>query len=78
MRHRHPDQVPSLVFTNSRGEILDYPGLQMAGSSCGKISPIRQEDLIELPEGSELFVLPGRLPVGIDRYVSLFIVRFAL
>jgi pyruvate-formate lyase-activating enzyme len=66
MRHRHPDQIPSLVFTNSRGEILDHPGLQMAGSSCGKISSIRREDLIELPEGSELFVLPGRLPVGID------------
>lgn len=66
MRHRHPDQIPALVFTNSRGEILDHPGLQMAGSSCGQISPLRPEELIELPEGSELFVLPGRLPVGID------------
>lgn len=66
MYHRHPDQVPSLVFTNSQGEILDHPGLQMAGSSCGKMSAIRPEELIELPEGSELFVLPGRLPVGID------------
>ena len=66
MHQHHPDQVPSLVFTNSRGEILDHPGLQMAGSSCGKISSVRTEDLIELPEGSELFVLPGRLPIGID------------
>lgn len=38
----------------------------MAGSSCGRISSIRPEQLIELPKGSELFVLPERLPVGID------------
>lgn len=63
---RHPNQVPSLVFTNSKGEILDYPGLRMAGASCGRISAVNPEELIELPEGSELFVLPGRLPVGID------------
>jgi len=66
MLHPLPDRVPSLVYANSRGEILDHPGLLMAGSSCGLISPVHREDLIELPEGSELFVLPGRLPVGID------------
>jgi len=66
MHVRHPDRVPSLVFANSRGEILDYSGLQMAGSSAGHFSAPVREDLIELPEGSELFVLPGRLPVGID------------
>ncbi|MDH3329894.1 MAG: radical SAM protein [Desulfobulbaceae bacterium] len=62
----HPDRIPSLVFANSRGEILDYSGMQMAGSSCGHFSLPDKEDLIELPEGSELFVLPGRLPVGIE------------
>ncbi|MDW7773379.1 MAG: radical SAM protein [Desulfobulbaceae bacterium] len=62
----HPDRLPSLVFANSRGEILDYSGLQMAGSSCGHFSLPDKADLIELPEGSELFVLPGRLPVGIE------------
>jgi len=66
MRENHPDRVPSLVFANSRGEILDHPDLQMAGGSCGRISSVSPEDLIELPAGSELFVLPGRLPVGID------------
>jgi hypothetical protein len=63
----HPDRIPSLVFANSRGEILDYSGMQMAGSSCGRFSLPEKEDLIVLPEGSELFVLPGRLPVGIER-----------
>ena len=62
----HPNQVPSLVYANSSGEILDHPGLQMAGNSCGRASLPQTDDLIELPEGSELFVLPGRLPVGFE------------
>ncbi len=66
MQQHHPDRVPSLVYTNGRGEILDHPDLQMAGSSCGRIAPVHTEELIELPEGSELFVLPDRYPVGID------------
>ena len=63
---RRPDRPPSLVFANSSGEILDYPGLRMAGASCGRFVLPASEDLIELPQGSELFVLPGRLPVGMD------------
>ncbi|MHB8789532.1 MAG: radical SAM protein [Desulfobulbaceae bacterium] len=63
---RRPDRPPSLVFANSAGEILDYPGLRMAGASCGRFALPAPEDLIELPPGSELFVLPGRLPVGMD------------
>ncbi len=66
MRIRHPDRIPSLVFANGKGEILDYPALQMAGSSGGRLAVPAPADLIELPPGSELFVLPGRLPVGID------------
>lgn len=63
---RRPDRPPSLVLANVRGEILDYPGLQMAGASCGRFALPEPEDLIELPPGSELFVLPDRLPVGIN------------
>jgi pyruvate-formate lyase-activating enzyme len=57
---------PSLVFANRKGEILDYDGLEMAGSSAGEFRRLEPEELIPLPEGSELFVLPGRLPVGIE------------
>lgn len=45
---------------------MDYSGLQMAGSSAGDYYLPEEADLIELPAGSELFVLPGRLPVGIE------------
>jgi len=57
---------PSLVFATPDGEILDHPTLDMAGSSCGRLTPPEPADLIPLPPGSELFVLPERLPVGID------------
>jgi hypothetical protein len=60
------DQPPCLLFANSRGEILEYDGLNMAGSSAGNYFLPQPEELIPLPEGSELFVLPGRLPVGIE------------
>ena len=66
MPARRPDRPPSLVFANSKGEILDYPDLHMAGSSCGRFALPEPEDLIELPQGSELFVLPGRLPAGMN------------
>ena len=61
-----PHPLPSLVFANSAGEILDYDGLEMAGSAAGAFYRPQPDDLIELPEGSELFVLPGRLPVGFE------------
>jgi len=58
--------LPSLVFANSAGEILDYKGLEMAGSAAGEFYRPYPDDLIELPPGSELFVLPDRLPVGFE------------
>ena len=39
----------------------------MAGMSNGHYFQPRLEDLIALPEGSEVFLLPRRLPVGCDR-----------
>lgn len=61
-----PRTTPSLLFATENGEILDYDGLHMAGSSAGHFCKPQADDLIELPPGSELFSLPGRLPVGIE------------
>ena len=60
----HPAILPSLVFADLKGNIADFPQLNMAGMSGGQFVPPTLEDLIPLPEGSELFVLPGRLPIG--------------
>jgi len=62
----HPDTLPALVFADSQGNITDFPELGMTGTSNGVIVCPALEDLIPLPEGSELFTLPGRLPVAWD------------
>jgi len=62
----HPRQVPSLVIADDQGNITDFPELQMAGMAAGNFSRPNLDDLIPLPEGSELFALPMRLPVGCD------------
>ncbi|MEA3547161.1 MAG: radical SAM protein [Thermodesulfobacteriota bacterium] len=66
MKPIHPDKQPSLVFANRRGEIKDFPGLTMAGRSGHWFFKPQLTEMIPLPEGSDLFVLPDRLPIGID------------
>lgn len=58
--------MPSLVIADDQGNIADFPELQMCGSAAGEFVQPALEDLIPLPEGSELFTLPMRLPVGCD------------
>ncbi len=55
-----------MVFADSKGRIHDFQDLTMAGMAHDRIVRPTTTDLIELPEGSELFVLPDRLPVGTD------------
>lgn len=67
MNAQHPTRLPSLVFANANGEIQDFPELKMAGRSGSWFFRPELEDIIPLPEGSELFVLPNRLPIGIEK-----------
>jgi pyruvate-formate lyase-activating enzyme len=57
---------PWLVYADSHGNIFDRPEWEMAGSSGGEHHRLGNGEWIPLPPGSELFVLPGRLPVGYD------------
>jgi pyruvate-formate lyase-activating enzyme len=61
-----PSVHASLVYADAKGQILDHPDLAMAGSAAGRLVSPEPEDLIPLPAGSELFLLPDRLPVGLD------------
>ncbi|MBC7360213.1 MAG: radical SAM protein [Desulfacinum sp.] len=63
MKTRHP----ALLYADENGNILDHPYLEMVGSQAGQWKRPAPADLIPLPEGSELFRLPGRYPVGYDR-----------
>jgi pyruvate-formate lyase-activating enzyme len=66
MQHLHPGETPTLVYANQQGEIKNLPGVHMAGRSGNYYFKPGIEDLIPLPEGSELFLLPDRLPLGIS------------
>ncbi len=57
--------TPRLLYADGQGKILDHPGLGMAGSAGGRWEAVEENQCIPLPPGSELFLLPGRLPVGV-------------
>jgi hypothetical protein len=66
MQPLHPDDIPTLVYANEKGEIKNFPELSMAGRSGNFFLKPLLDDLIPLPEGSELFLLPDRMPIGIS------------
>lgn len=56
-----------MAFCDPDGNVLDHPELEMIGWDGECWRPLEDDELIELPEGSDLFALPGRLPAGYDR-----------
>jgi wyosine [tRNA(Phe)-imidazoG37] synthetase (radical SAM superfamily) len=56
-----------MVYARADGTILDHPELLMAGVGGAAPRPVRDDELVPLPRGSDLFLLPGRAPVGFDR-----------
>jgi pyruvate-formate lyase-activating enzyme len=57
---------PFLLFSTSNGKIYSHPYLRMAASSFGRNLTIAEKELMQMPKGSSLFYLPGRLPVGFN------------
>ncbi len=55
-----------MVFARADGTILDHPDLLLAGVGGGDPRTVREDELVPLPRGSDLFTLPGRRPVGIE------------
>lgn len=64
----HPEKIPSLVIADDQGNITDFSELHMVGMAAGRYIRPEAADLIPLPEGSELFTLPMRLPIGSDMH----------
>jgi pyruvate-formate lyase-activating enzyme len=62
-----------LVYADDSGQIYDHPYLEMAGSSGGSWQRVDDNFLIPLPPGSELFLLPERIPVGYDHNKQRFV-----
>ncbi len=65
---------PLMLYADASGRILEHPFLEMVGSSAGRFTRPSLKELIPLPEGSELFRLPGRYPVGYDREKKRYVV----
>ncbi|MBO4318743.1 MAG: radical SAM protein [Mailhella sp.] len=57
---------PRLLLADASGEIYDEPGLLMLCRKGQEWTLPRPDELIPLPEESELFLLPGRHAVGLD------------
>jgi pyruvate-formate lyase-activating enzyme len=64
---------PLLVASDSQGNIFEIPHLYMAGAALVKVHPVREDELIPLPHGSNLFMLPGRMPTGYDPKTARFV-----
>jgi wyosine [tRNA(Phe)-imidazoG37] synthetase (radical SAM superfamily) len=61
-----PREPVRMVFARRDGSILDHPQLLLAGVDGGPPRRPRNDELILLPRGSDLFLLQQRLPVGIE------------
>jgi pyruvate-formate lyase-activating enzyme len=55
-----------LVVADAQGHFLDHPTLEMLVWDGESLRTPLREELIQLPKGSDLFVLPGRRPLGLD------------
>jgi wyosine [tRNA(Phe)-imidazoG37] synthetase (radical SAM superfamily) len=66
----HPASLPVLLTADKQGNIREFSELKAVGMSNGHFHRPEPEDFIALPEGSELFALPDRLPIGWDATAS--------
>jgi pyruvate-formate lyase-activating enzyme len=55
-----------MVMADSEGNILEHPELEMLGASGRFHRPPLAGEVIPIPVGTDLYVLPGRRPVGQD------------
>ena len=56
----------TLVAADPSGGIVDLPGIEALGRAGDALVALERNNCIPLPAGSELFLLPGREPLGRD------------
>ncbi|MCY7409714.1 MAG: radical SAM protein [Chitinophagales bacterium] len=62
-----PNQIPNLLYADSNGNIIDDDDLFMSGRSGFDAVAMDIADFIELPEGSDVYMLPNRHPIGFNK-----------
>lgn len=55
-----------LMYADSRGNCYDHPTVRAVGRTGENFLEMSREDLMELPAGSSLVLIPGGHPVGIS------------
>jgi pyruvate-formate lyase-activating enzyme len=65
-------KLPYLLVSDSNGNIFELPPYLMTGMSLDTPVLPNDDDLIEIPYGSNLFMLPERIPVGYDPRTNKF------
>ena len=66
-------EYPGLIFSGPEGKIFEHPRLKLAGRSGDRMELPRPSELVPLPQGSQLFSMPGRIPVGWDTEDGSFV-----
>lgn len=56
-----------LLYADAECNLNEHPVLRAAGRTGEYITEIFEGDLVELPEGASLVLVPGCAPVGVDR-----------
>lgn len=59
-------QSPYILYSDGNGNIFEDTTLYVTGRSGWDALPVPEEEWIELPEGGQLYELPGRRGIGID------------
>lgn len=66
-------EYPRLLFSDPEGKIFDHPYLKLAGRSGDRMDSPQPSELVPLPKGSQLFTMPGRIPIGWDEEEAAFV-----
>ena len=61
-----PRSLPYLVYADEAGNIFEDISMYACGRSGNDFVALSEDDFMELPEGSDLYVLPNRKPIGFD------------
>ena len=62
----------SLIVADKKGRIFHIPEFEAIGMKEGYFFRLHREDFIKMPEGSKLFMLPGRMPLGYNSLKEKF------
>ncbi|MFH1621554.1 MAG: radical SAM protein [Candidatus Omnitrophota bacterium] len=57
---------PNLVVSDKRGKLCVHPYLKMMGSANNRSRLPHKKELVTMPAGSTIFLMPGHLPIGYD------------